>query len=143
MKSWLAAAIVALALTTAPTLANEQIIALFGDEAPYMEAFDAFKTAVAEDDAETVAAMIAYPFKVTADGEEYVFDGPEGFIEHYESIVTDEIKHAVADQDYDTLFANQDGVMFGDGQVWLSEVCLDDACGKAEVKIIAVQSTTE
>jgi hypothetical protein len=142
MKSWLAAAAFASALSATPTLANDQI-AMFGDEAAYMEAFEAIKTAVAADDAEAVAAMIAYPFKVTADGEDYLFDGPEGVVEHYDSIVTDEIKQAVADQEYRYLFANQDGVMFGDGQVWLSEVCLDDACEKAEVKIVTIQSTKE
>lgn len=143
MKSWLAAAISALALSAAPTLANDVIIAMFGDEVPYMEAFDALKTAMAEDDAEAVGAMIAYPFKVAADGEEYLFDGPEGFVEHYESIVTDEIKEAVAAQEYEYLFANQDGIMFGDGQVWLSGICIDDACEKVEVKIVTIQSTKE
>ena len=142
MKSWLA---VALMLSAVPNivLANDQIAGMFGDEAPYVEAFDALQAAVAADDAEAVAAMIAYPFKVTADGEEYVFDGPEGVIEHYPSIVTDEIKEAVAAQDYEYLFANQDGIMFGEGQVWLSGICLDDACEKVEVKIVTIQSTKE
>lgn len=142
MRSWLAAA-VALALAITSSLANDQIAAMFGDEAPYKQAFEAIQTAVADDDAEAVAAMIAYPFRVTADGEEYLFDGPEGVVEHYESIVTDEIKQAVADQDYEFLFANQDGVMFGDGQIWLTGICLDDACEKVDVKIVTIQSTQD
>lgn len=141
MKSWLAAA---LALTlAAPTLAhaNEQIADMFGDEAPWIEAFDALQTAVAADDATAVAEMIAYPFRVTADGEEYLFDGPEGVVEHYDNIVTDEIKQAVAVQDYETLFANQDGVMIGDGQVWLTGICAEAACETVDVKIATIQST--
>ena len=54
MKPWLAAA---LAMTLAPTFAsaNDQIAGMFGDEAPWIEAFETLQTAVAADDAETVA----------------------------------------------------------------------------------------
>ena len=142
MRSWLAAAALALTLA-APTFAeaNEQIADMFGDETPWIEAFEALQTAVAADDAEAVAAMIAYPFRVTADGEEYLFDGPDGVVEHYDNIVTDEIKQAVAAQDYETLFANQEGVMIGDGQVWLTGICVQSACETVDVKIATIQST--
>lgn len=141
MRSWLAAAALALTLG-APALveANDQIAGMFGDEAPWIEAFEALQTAVAADDAEAVAEMIAYPFRVTADGEEYLFEGPEGVVEHYHNIVTDEIKQAVAAQGYETLFANQDGVMIGDGQVWLTGICVESACETVDVKIATIQS---
>jgi hypothetical protein len=145
LKTWLAAAAVVLVLSTMPAFAqsNAQIAGMFGDEAPYIEAFDTLQAAVAADDAEAVAAMIAYPFRVTADGEEYVFDGPEGVVEHYDSIVTDEIRQAVAEQQYQYLFANQDGIMFGDGQVWLSGICADDTCETVDVRIVTIQTTKE
>ena len=145
MKTWLAAATLVLALAAAPASAqsNENIAALFGDETPYREAFDAIQEAVAADDAEAVAAMVAYPFSVTADGEAYLFDGPDGVIEHYHNIVTDEIKDVVAAQSYETLFANDQGIMFGDGQVWFTGICIDDACEEVDVKIVTIQSTQE
>lgn len=31
--------------------------------------------------------------------------------------------------------------MFGNGEVWLSEVCLDDGCSDIELKIISIEST--
>ena len=65
------------------------------------------------------------------------------FTDYYEAIVTPEIAQAVADQSFNELFVSSEGAMFGDGQVWMTEVCLDDACSNSEVKIITIQSTAE
>lgn len=142
-----AAAALALALTAAPALAQTEedvrgfMTTQFGDAEPFVEAIDAIQTAVADDDAETFASWISYPFKVTVDGEAYSFDGPEGVVEHYESMMTDEIKSAIVDQQFKDLFVNAEGVMFGDGQLWLSGICETESCETFEVKIITVQST--
>ena len=145
-RVWLAVAGLAVALSAAPALAqtDEDVRGLitmqFGDAEPFVEAIDAIQTAVAEDDAETFASWISYPFRVTVDGEAYVFDGPEGVVEHYESMMTDEIRTAIVDQEFKNLFVNAEGVMFGDGQLWLSGICETEACETFAVKIIAVQS---
>jgi hypothetical protein len=138
-----------LALAVSPVIAqtaddvNSSIERVLGDHAAYEEAFQAIQVAVAEDDAEAVAEWVAYPFNVTVDGEEYSFEGPEGFVEHYDGIVTEEVKAAVVEQKYEDLFVNADGVMFGNGQMWLNGVCRDDACAESDVKIITIQSTAE
>ena len=147
MKTWLAAATVALALIAAPALAQTDedvtaaINANFGDAAPFVEAFDAIQAAVEAGDAETFASWISYPFRVTVDGEAYVFEGEDGVIDHYESMMTDEIKTAILDQQYKNLFVNAEGVMFGDGQLWLSAICQNEPCDIFDVRIITVQST--
>ncbi|MHB1103104.1 MAG: hypothetical protein ACYC0C_10115 [Devosia sp.] len=136
-----------LALAIAPAAAqtddevNAGIDSVLGDHAPYEEAFAAIQAAVAEDDAEAVAEWVAYPFNATVDGEAYSFEGPDGFIEHYDGIVTGEVKATVTDQKYEDLFVNAEGVMFGNGQMWLSGVCRDDACAEFDVKIITIQNT--
>ena len=33
--------------------------------------------------------------------------------------------------------------MFGNGQVWMTGVCADDACAVWDVKIVTIQSTAE
>lgn len=120
---------------------NASIDMVLGEHAAYEAAFEAIQAAVVANDAAAVAEWIAYPFDVTVDGEQYSFDGPDGFIEHYERIVTDEVKAAVVDQKYEDLFVSADGVMFGDGQMWLNGICIEEACSDFEVKIIAIQST--
>ena len=148
MKTWLAAAFVAM-LATGPAFAQSDadvdgaISTLFGDPAPFVEAFDAIQDAVANDDPEAFAAWVSYPFKTTMDGEDYVLDTPEALAEHYEMLMTDDIRSAIVDQQYKDLFVNAEGVMFGNGQVWLSSICKDDACAEADVRIITIQSTAQ
>jgi len=147
MKTWLAAATVALALIAAPVLAqtDEDVTAAietnFGDAEPFVEAFDAIQAAVEADDAETFASWISYPFRVTVDGESYVFEGEDGVVDHYASMMTDEIKSAIVDQQFKDLFVNAEGVMFGDGQLWLTGICQNEPCDIFDVRIITVQST--
>jgi len=109
----------------------------------YRQAFDAIQQSVAEGDATTFASWVSYPIEVTADGEAMVIGDAAQFAEHYEAIVTPGIAGAIADQSFNELFVNDQGAMFGNGQVWMSEICLDDACTNSEVKIITIQSTAE
>ena len=109
----------------------------------YRQAFDAIQQAVAEGDATAFADWVSYPIEVVADGEPMVIGDTAQFTDYYEAIVTPEIAQAVADQSFNELFVSSEGAMFGDGQVWMSEVCLDDACSNSEVKIITIQSTAE
>lgn len=109
----------------------------------YRQAFDAIQQAVTEGDAVAFADWVSYPIEVKADGQSVVIGDATEFAEQYGAIVTPEIAQAVADQSFNELFINADGAMFGDGQVWMSEICLDDACTNSEVKIITIQSTAQ
>jgi hypothetical protein len=109
----------------------------------YRQAFDAIQQAVTEGDAVAFADWVSYPIEVSADGQPMVIGDAAEFADHYDAIVTPEIAQAVTDQSFNGLFVNSEGAMFGDGQVWMSEVCLDDACTNSEVKIITIQSTAQ
>jgi hypothetical protein len=109
----------------------------------YRQAFDAIQQAITEGDATAFADWVSYPIEVVADGEPMVIGDASQFAEYYQGIVNPEIAQAVTNQSFNELFVNSEGAMFGNGQVWMSEVCLDDACTKSEVKIITIQSTAE
>lgn len=121
---------------------NAVIETVLGDHRKFEMAFDALKAAVADDDAEAVAALVAYPLVVKV-GERELIETPEAFLAGYDAIMTDEIITAVDAQTYETLFANDQGIMFGNGQMWMSGVCDDDSCESWEVKIITIQSTAQ
>ena len=122
---------------------NSSIETVLGDHTRYEEAFDTLQAAVAAHDADMVSDLVSYPITVTESGEAVTLDGPEAFIAQYDTIMTDEITKAVLEQKYETLFVNAQGVMFGDGQVWLNGICKDDACSDFDVKIITIQSTAQ
>jgi hypothetical protein len=147
MLKIIAGLMLALCLSIAPALAQTDadtdaaIDSNLGDHALYRAAFDAIQKAVADDDKAGFAEWVSYPITVTADGEEMSISEAAQFVEHYDNILTDEIKTAINDQAWANLFANYQGVMFGNGQVWLNGICKDDTCAEFDVKIITIQST--
>lgn len=109
----------------------------------YRQAFDAIQQAVTEGDAVAFANWVSYPIEVSADGQPMVIGDATEFAENYDAIVTPEIAQAVTDQSFNELFVNAEGAMFGNGQVWMSEICIDAACTNTDVKIITIQSTAQ
>ncbi len=131
----LAAALIAPVTVAAQTKAevDASLDALFGGHQPYHAFFDALKKAVAADDKAAVAAMVDYPFQTRINGKAVKLSDKAHFIADYDRIVTAKVKDAVARQTYATLFANWQGVMIGDGEVWFSGVGSGNA-----IKITAI-----
>ncbi|WP_201285541.1 hypothetical protein [Chelativorans xinjiangense] len=117
---------------------NQTLDELYGAHAPYQTFFDKLKKAVAENDKQAVASMIEYPFKARINGKAVTIRDAAHFETDYDKVFTAKVKKAVSKQTYATLFANWQGVMIGDGEVWFGGICDDDACEQQTVRIIAV-----
>ena len=91
-------------------------------------------------DSAAFAEWVSYPIRVTADGEEMSLEDAGQFVDHYDQVLTDEIRSAVTDQAWADLFVNDQGIMFGNGQVWLNGICRDESCARFDVKVVAIQS---
>ncbi|WP_309086622.1 hypothetical protein [Chelativorans sp.] len=117
---------------------NETLDDLFGEHAPYQAFFDKLKKAVAENDKQSVASMVDYPFKARINGKAVTIRDAAHFTADYDRVFTAKVKEAVSKQTYANLFANWQGVMVGDGEVWFSGICKNEACEQRTVKIIAV-----
>ncbi|WP_313302671.1 hypothetical protein [Stenotrophomonas sp.] len=116
--------------------ARARIESLLGDAAQYEKVFNAFKTAVVGGDRAAVVEEVHFPLNI-AGGKKIT--GPGEFQRNYEKIITPAVVKAVSEQDFGKVFVNQQGVMIGDGQVWLNGQCLDQSCTKTEVKVITIQ----
>lgn len=116
--------------------ARVRIESLLGDAAQYEKVFNAFKTALVGGDRAAVVEEVRFPLNI-AGGKKIT--GPGEFQRNYEKIITPAVVKAVSEQDFGKVFVNQQGVMIGDGQVWLNGQCLDQACTKTEVKVITIQ----
>jgi hypothetical protein len=149
MPKLLAIALLAAVLGAAPAMAetgaevDDAITTDLGDAAPYHAAFDAIHEAVANDDAAGVATWVSYPITVSVGGKELTINDAAQFETEYETIITGDIKDTILAQEWETLFVNADGVMYGNGQIWLNGICKDDACAEFDVKIITIQSTAD
>ncbi|WP_163268858.1 hypothetical protein [Chelativorans alearense] len=117
---------------------NQTLDGLFGAHAPYQAFFEKLKKAVAENDKQAVASMVEYPFKARINDKAVTIKDAAHFETDYDKVFTAKVKEAVSKQAYATLFANWQGVMIGDGEVWFNGICNDDACERQTVRIIAV-----
>jgi len=117
---------------------NKTLDELYGSHEPYHAFFEKLKKAVAENDKQTVASMVDYPFKARINDKAVTIRDAAHFAADYDKVFTTKIKEAVAKQNYQNLFANWQGVMIGDGEVWFSGICNNDACEQQTVRIIAV-----
>lgn len=129
-------------LASAQTAAevNSALDTLFGDHAPYEAFLAKLKKAVAADDRPTVASMIDYPVKARIGKKAVSIKGADRFLADYDKVFTAKVKEAVARQTYATLFANAEGVMIGDGELWFSGTCEDAACTIADIKVTAINN---
>jgi hypothetical protein len=149
MQKLLAGLGLAFALSAFPALAQTDadtdaaVQSSLGDHKAYRTAFDAIQKAVADGDKAGFAAWVNYPIGVKADGRDVTITDAAAFEKDYDLIVTDEIKNAITTQKWADLFVNYQGIMFGNGQVWINGICKDDKCAEFDARIITIQSTAD
>ena len=135
-----AAAIAAAGPTREPDADVDGMIdQLHGDHVPFRDAFDRLQLAVAARDGAAVAALVRFPIEVTLGRARVPVATPAEFVARYDQIVTPAIAAVIAQQAWDALFVNAQGVMLGDGQVWLAGECADKACTAMQVRITTIQ----
>ncbi|MED5015697.1 hypothetical protein P9847_00075 [Paenibacillus chibensis] len=101
-----------------PSGGNPYEVAGIDNPDKFNEFFDKVQRDVAAGDKEQVAADILYPLRVNENGKSKDYKDKEEFIAHYDSIMTDSVKKALADQKREALFVNAQGVMAGNGEIW-------------------------
>ena len=129
------ALVVALCFSPALARAGEedvtaQIEEMHGDAAGFNDAFEAITSAMAESNAQTLAAFAEYPLLVHNGDNTYNVKSPDEFVDNIDDYVTDETQQIIANQNYDQLFVNGDGVMFGDGALWMARACDNADCSE-------------
>ncbi|MBT2768424.1 hypothetical protein J7J08_12320 [Stenotrophomonas sp. ISL-67] len=115
--------------------ARERITKLLGDAAPYESVFNQLQRGVAAGDRAAVAGLMRYPVRVTIGGKDQNLADAAAFQRDYDKIVTPTLARLIAGQKFDTLFVNGQGVMLGQGEVWINGTCLDKECTKTDVKV--------
>jgi len=117
----------------------QSIKTVLGDADDYRKVFSQLQQGVRTGDKQAVAKLVAYPLDVKIDGKPRTIRNAQAFIQSWDGIITPDIARVIRDQKFSDLFVNQKGVMFGDGQVWLSGICRDVACTSSDVRIITIQ----
>ena len=125
-----------------PLAVNQAIDEVLGDHVRYEAVIRQLQRAVAANDTAAVAALVNYPFVTVRDGESLRVADAEAFVREYDRIMTPPIAEAIKRQKYSQLMVNYKGVMFGNGEAWVSGICKDDACKDVDVRVVALQPTS-
>lgn len=112
---------------------------LFGAHAPYEKFLTKLKLEAKAQDWSTIADQLSYPLTVRISGRRLKFEARGQFLSHVRSILTPRVLQAIAAQRYEDLFANANGVMIGNGEIWYSGICAGADCNDAPIKITAIK----
>ena len=89
------------------------------------QAFEAFyrklQTWVAKGNKAAIANHGQYPLRVNKDGQSRLIATEKQFLAEYDRIMTEKVKQALMQQDVKNTFVNYQGVMVGNGELWLRE----------------------
>jgi hypothetical protein len=61
-------------------------------------------------------------------------------VKNYKAIFTDKVKHTIENQQYQDLFVDSEGIMLGNGEVWISGIVEKTTPPKTDIKIIAINN---
>jgi len=122
---------------------DSSVSANVGDPAKVQEILTALQDAVQKHDAAAVAAIVSYPITINPHKPNAVIiRTPKSFVDRYDQIITPHIADVIENQKYEALFVNDQGAMFGDGEVWIAGICRDKTCQQTDIRIRTIQNTT-
>jgi hypothetical protein len=134
-----------LGITNAPNnVAAQEASKLFavpvatGEEKTFIQAL---QTATKNNDVHWISAHVFYPISVTMSGHKIKIHDTTNFEKHYNEIITYKIRNAILEQDINKLSKTPQGVMIGQGFVWVDSLILGNNPNKApSVLIIAINN---
>jgi hypothetical protein len=126
---------------TGPTDLDKSIDLSVGNHVKVQTLLTDLQRSVSQHNTAAVAALVHYPIKVNPGKHPITIKNAKAFIKDYDHIITADIAAAIYKQKYDALFVNSQGVMIGDGEVWITGFCLDKNCKNSDIKIGTIQDT--
>ena len=126
---------------TSPTDLDKSIDLSVGSHVKVEHLLTELQASVAKHNTAAVAALVHYPVKVNPGKHPITIKSPKAFVKDYDSIITHDISDVILKQKYEALFVNSQGVMLGDGEVWITGFCLDKNCKNSDIKIGTIQDT--
>ena len=88
----------------------------------FEKSFNIIKALVKNNEKLKVANYVSYPLNVNKKDSKIKIKSKEEFIKSYDSIITEEVKKALINQDVAKTFVNYQGVMVGDGEMWFTHI---------------------
>jgi len=138
-----ASAFFALALL-APAVAGEEevyasIESIHGNADGFFEVFSGVQDATMFNPIDMTGYGL-YPMTINANGESYDILDEQDFIDNFDSLILPETIEAIRSQDVSDLIVTSEGVGLGNGAMWITNICLDDACNDTQWGIFSINN---
>ena len=144
LASCLALAVTLVSTPLALAQSEEDVMAnienIHGDAEGFFEVFGGLQDAMLFDNPAAIADYVLFPITIDANGETYDVLEQQDLVDNLDTLIQDAPREAIRTQDVADLIVTSEGVGFGDGAVWVSNVCLDDACAETQWGIIAINN---
>lgn len=120
---------------------HDRIENLLGSADDFDLAFDKLKMLFADPNSEAlyeISGLVEFPLAVNGGEGDIVIKDDEAFINQIDEIFPENVRNAVVNQRYEDLSVSSDGVMFGNGELWLNVICQDNACSNSYWALTAI-----
>ena len=111
-----------------PSRASNGCAVISYDEARVAIVLQALKEAARSMTPDPILPFIEYPFTARSAAGNIVIRSTKDMRRMFSRIFTARVRSAILAQNLDDAFSNYQGVMIGNGQVWIAEVCRDQQC---------------
>ncbi|MBD8064027.1 hypothetical protein IC608_00870 [Devosia sp. PTR5] len=142
----LAPVLLAFACSALPAFAQSEedvmnrIETIHGNAEGFFDVFGAMQDAVMLGDPTEIAHYGLYPLVVNANGETYDVLEEQDLSDNFDALVSPETLDALRTQDVADLIVTDEGVGIGDGAIWITNICLDDACDQTQWGIFSINN---
>jgi len=138
-----ATALFTLALILPAAASEEEVYAnienIHGNADGFFEVFGGVQDAAMFNPVD-IAGYGLYPMTVNANGETYDILDQQDFVDNFDSLMLQETIDAIANQDVDDLIVTSEGVGIANGAMWITNICLDDACNETQWGILSINN---
>ncbi len=97
------------------------------------------KTCVFSGDDTGIAEMVRYPIEVSGSGSMKIMNADE-FVKNYYLIFNEKILAVLMDTEDAALIQLPNGILVGNGEIWLNLYCVDLACSEAQFFITQINN---
>lgn len=101
---------------------NPYSVAGIEDVKEFEDTFHLLQGFVSNDEKEKLAEYVAYPINVSINGTKTAIKNETEFVKNYDKILTEEVKKVFLSQMLDNIFVNYQGVMIGNGEIWINQI---------------------
>jgi hypothetical protein len=121
-----------------PSRAANACVVIGYDKERVAVVLQALKQAAQSMTPDPIEPYLEYPFIARSPAGNIVIKSAKDLRRAFRRIFTDRVKAAILSQNLEDAFSNYQGVMVGDGEVWITEVCRERDCRDSKYIIRAI-----